>query len=238
MNTTRGRLLEIYRLLFDFFGPQHWWPGETPFEIAVGAVLTQNTSWSNVERAIANLKAAGCLGSPTRKDALGIPLDACTLHELDLEQLETLIRPAGYFRVKAKRLRNFTTWLCGRCGGDMQNLEGIPTARLREELLDISGIGPETADSILLYALNRPVFVVDTYTARVMVRHGLIAPEGLDYHQLQDLFTSNLEPDAALFNEFHALLVMAGKDYCKPTPRCPSCPLNPLPHRIDVERGD
>jgi endonuclease III related protein len=224
MNTTRERLLEIYRLLFDFFGPQHWWPGETPIEIAVGAVLTQNTSWSNVERAIANLKAAGCL-------------DACTLHGLDVEQLETLIRPAGYFRVKAKRLRNFTTWLCDRYGGDMQSLADLPTARLREELLGISGIGPETADSILLYALNRPVFVVDTYTARVMVRHGLIAPEGLDYHQLQDLFTSNLEPDAALFNEFHALLVMTGKDYCKPTPKCPSCPLNPLPHRIDVEQG-
>jgi endonuclease III related protein len=224
MNTTRERLLEIYRLLFDFFGPQHWWPGETPIEIAVGAVLTQNTSWSNVERAIANLKAAGCL-------------DACTLHGLDVEQLETLIRPAGYFRVKAKRLRNFTTWLCDRYGGDMQSLADLPTARLREELLGISGIGPETADSILLYALNRPVFVVDTYTARVMVRHGLIAPEGLDYHQLQDLFTSNLEPDPALFNEFHALLVMTGKDYCKPTPKCPSCPLNPLPHRIDVEQG-
>jgi endonuclease III related protein len=224
MNATRERLLEIYRLLFDFFGPQHWWPGETPIEIAVGAVLTQNTSWSNVERAIANLKAAGCL-------------DACTLHGLDVEQLETLIRPAGYFRVKAKRLRNFTTWLCDRYGGDMQSLADLPTARLREELLGISGIGPETADSILLYALNRPVFVVDTYTARVMVRHGLIAPEGLDYHQLQDLFTSNLEPDPALFNEFHALLVMTGKDYCKPTPKCPSCPLNPLPHRIDVEQG-
>lgn len=224
MNTTRERLLEIYQLLFDHFGPQHWWPGETPIEIAVGAVLTQNTSWSNVERAIANLKAAGCL-------------DACTLHELGMEQLETLIRPAGYFRVKAKRLRNFTTWLCDCYGGEMQSLAEIPTARLREELLDISGIGPETADSILLYALNRPVFVVDTYTARVMVRHSLIAPEGLDYHQLQDLFTSNLEPNAALFNEFHALLVMAGKDYCKPTPKCPLCPLNPLPHRIDVESG-
>ncbi len=220
MKTRHEQLLEIYRLLFDFFGPQHWWPGETPFEIAVGAVLTQNTSWSNVERAIANIKAAGCL-------------DACKLHDLDTGELETLIRPAGYFRVKAKRLRNFTTWLCNQYGGDIRNLEGVPTPRLREELLGISGIGPETADSILLYALNRPVFVVDTYTARVMVRHGLISPEGLDYHQLQDLFMSNLEPDAALFNEFHALLVMAGKDYCKPHPRCQSCPLDPLPHTTD-----
>ncbi|MEN6574741.1 MAG: endonuclease III domain-containing protein [Phycisphaerales bacterium] len=225
MKTTREQLLDIYRLLLDFFGPQHWWPGETPFEIALGAILTQNTSWSNVERAIANLKAA-------RR------LDACKLHALDMEQLETLIRPAGYFRVKAKRLRNFTTWLCDRYDGAMQNLEPIATNRLREELLAISGIGPETADSILLYALNRPIFVVDTYTARVMARHGLISPEGLDYHQLQDLFTSNLEPDAALFNEFHALLVMTGKDYCKPRPKCEPCPLAPLPHRIDIDPSD
>jgi endonuclease-3 related protein len=222
MKTTREQLLDIYRLLLDAFGPQHWWPGETPFEIALGAILTQNTSWSNVERAIANLKAAGLL-------------DANRLHTIDMEQLETLIRPAGYFRVKAKRLRNFTTWLCDRYEGDMQNLDPIATGRLREELLAISGIGPETADSILLYALNRPVFVVDTYTARVMVRHGLLAPEELDYSRLQDLFTSSLEPEVALFNEFHALLVRAGKDYCKPRPKCEPCPLAPLPHRIDVE---
>lgn len=222
MKTTREQLLDIYRLLLDAFGPQHWWPGETPFEIALGAILTQNTSWSNVERAIANLKAAG-------------PLDADRLHSLDMDQLETLIRPAGYFRVKAKRLRNFTTWLCDRYEGDMQSLDPIATGRLREELLAVSGIGPETADSILLYALNRPVFVVDTYTARVMVRHGLLAPEELDYSRLQDLFASSLEPDATLFNEFHALLVRAGKDYCKPRPKCDPCPLAPLPHRIDVE---
>ena len=221
MKTTSEQLLEIYQLLFDSLGPQHWWPGETPFEIAVGAVLTQNTSWTNVEKAIANLKAAG-------------RFDARTLHELDIEELETLIRPAGYFRVKAKRLRNFTTWLCDRHGGDLQNLEAFGTSQLHEELLGISGIGPETADSILLYALDRPIFVVDTYTARVMVRHGLIGPD-LDYPQLQDLFQSNLDPNVALFNEFHALLVMTGKDYCKPRPKCQACPLTPLPHTIDVE---
>ncbi len=221
MKTTREQLLEIYQLLFDSFGPQHWWPGETPFEIAVGAVLTQNTSWTNVERAIANLKAAG-------------RFDPTALHKLDIERLETLIRPAGYFRVKAKRLRNFTTRLCDHHRGDMENLEGVSTSQLREELLGISGIGPETADSILLYALNRPVFVVDAYTARVMVRHGRIGPD-LDYAQLQDLFQSNLEPDVALFNEFHALLVRAGKDYCKPRPKCQSCPLAPLPRKVDIE---
>jgi len=225
MKTTREKLLEIYQSLFDFFGPQHWWPGQTPFEIAIGAILTQNTSWSNVEKAIANIKAAG-------------RLDACKLHALDMEELEPLIHPAGYFRVKAKRLRNFTSWLCERYGGDMDSLADIATGRLWEELLAISGIGPETADSILLYALNRPVFVVDTYTARVMVRHGLIPPEGLEYSPLQDLFMSNLEPDAAFFNEFHALLVMTGKDYCKPRPKCEGCPLNPLPHRTDIEYGD
>lgn len=221
MKTTAEQLLEIYQLLFDAFGPQHWWPGETPFEIAVGAVLTQNTSWTNVEKAIANLKAAG-------------RFDPTTLHGLDIEELETLIRPAGYFRVKAKRLRNFTTWLCDRHGGDLRNLEGIGTSQLREELLAISGIGPETADSILLYALDRPVFVVDTYTARVMVRHSLIGPE-LDYPQLQDLFMSNLDADVPLFNEFHALLVMAGKDYCKPRPKCQTCPLQTLPHSVEIE---
>jgi endonuclease-3 related protein len=221
MSTTREQLLEIYRTLLDFFGAQHWWPGETPFEVAVGAILTQNTSWTNVEKAIANLKAAGCL-------------DAVKLHELDIAAIEKLIRPAGYFRVKARRLKNFIKWLCDNYGGDPRNLEAISTTRLREELLSISGIGPETADSILLYALNRPVFVVDAYTARVMVRHGLIAQEELDYHQLQDLFMSNLEPDAARFNEFHALLVMVGKDYCKPTPRCSPCPINSLPHSTEM----
>jgi endonuclease-3 related protein len=221
MSTTREQLLEIYRTLLEFFGPQHWWPGETPFEVAVGAILTQNTSWSNVEKAITNLMVAG-------------HLDAVKLHEIDTAELEKLIRPAGYFRVKARRLRNFINWLCDNYAGDLRNLVAISTTRLREELLSISGVGPETADSILLYALNRPVFVVDTYTARVMVRHGLIAPEGLDYAQLQDLFQSNLEPDAALFNEFHALLVMTGKDYCKPNPRCSSCPLDRLPHTTDA----
>ncbi|MBN1506487.1 MAG: endonuclease III domain-containing protein [Sedimentisphaerales bacterium] len=220
MSTTREQLLEIYQTLLEFFGPQHWWPGETPFEVTVGAILTQNTSWSNVERAIANLKTADCL-------------DAARLHQIDAAELEKLIRPAGYFRIKAKRLKNFIDWLCTNYGGDLRNLEDVSTTRLREELLSISGVGPETADSILLYALDRPVFVVDTYTARVMVRHGLIGPDELDYPQLQDLFMSNLDPDAALFNEFHALLVMTGKDYCKPNPRCTPCPLDKLPHTTD-----
>lgn len=218
---TRQQLIDLYECLFDAFGPQNWWPGDTPFEIIIGAVLTQNTSWANVERAIANLKAADCL--EPRK-----------LHGLDSDELETMIRPAGYFRVKAKRLKNLLQWLCDEYDGNLSVLEKANTSRLREELLGISGVGPETADSILLYALERPVFVVDAYTARVMVRHGLIEPE-TSYEQLQDLFQSNLEPDVQLFNEYHALLVRTGKDFCKPKPKCPSCPLNDLPHEIQVE---
>jgi len=221
MQKTREQLNEIYELLLDTFGPQHWWPGETTFEIILGAILTQNTSWTNVAKAIANLKAAGCL-APDK------------LHALEPGEVETLIRPAGYFRLKTKRLRHFTQWLFDEYGGDLDALAQVQTRRLREELLGISGIGPETADSILLYALNRPVFVVDTYTARVAVRHGLIEPD-CDYEQLQYLFESNLETDVPLFNEYHALLVRVGKDFCKPKPKCDACPLNGLPHTVDVE---
>ena len=217
----RQQLLEIYERLFHAFGPQHWWPGRTRFEIIVGAILTQNTSWANVAKAIANLNDAEAL-------------DPTTLHELDLDRLQTLIRPAGYFRLKAKRLRNFTQWLFDEYDSDLKRLDEIDTRRLREELLSVSGIGPETADSILLYALDRPVFVVDTYTARVAIRHQLIDPD-ITYDQLQDLFQSNLEPDVKLYNEFHALLVHVGKDFCKPKPKCAGCPLEPLPHTLDDE---
>ena len=218
MQKTREQLREIYDLLLAAFGPQHWWPGETTFEIIVGAILTQNTSWANVAKAIANLKAADCL-APDR------------LHALAPEEIETLIRPAGYFRLKTKRLRNFLQWLFNDYQGDLDALAQVETRRLREELLSVSGIGPETADSILLYAFGRPVFVVDAYTARVAVRHGLVEPD-VDYEQLQYLFESNLESDVPLFNEYHALLVCVGKDFCKPRPKCAACPLNPLPHEV------
>jgi endonuclease-3 related protein len=223
MQKARQQLQEIYYRLLDAFGPQHWWPGETQFEIIVGAILTQNTSWTNVEKAITNLKTAGLL-EPDK------------LHTLDAAELEQVIRPAGYFRLKTKRLRNFLQWLIDNYEGNLETVDGIDTRRLREELLAVSGIGPETADSILLYAFNRPVFVVDAYTARVAVRHGLIEPD-IDYEQLQYLFESNLETDAALFNEFHALLVCVGKDFCKPKPKCRHCPLNPLPHQIEPDRS-
>jgi endonuclease-3 related protein len=216
---SQEQLIEIYDLLFNAFGPQHWWPGRTRFEIIVGAILTQNTSWTNVAKAIANLREAAAL-------------EPKVLHELDPPELETLIRPAGYFHLKAKRLRNFTQWLFAEYDGDLQRLDEIDTRRLREELLSVSGIGPETADSILLYALDRPIFVVDAYTARVAVRHHLIDPD-ITYDQLQDLFQSNLEPNVQFFNEFHALFVHVGKDFCKPRPKCSGCPLEALPHTIE-----
>ncbi len=218
---TRETITEIYQLLYDTFGPQHWWPGETRFEIITGAILTQNTNWTNVEKAIKNLKAADCL----------IPEK---LHRLSYQQLAELIRPAGYYNVKAKRLKNFSDWLFENYNGDLAGLESIDTQRLRAELLAVKGIGFETADSILLYAFERPVFVVDAYTARIAARHGLIEP-GTDYEQLRYLFESNLPQDTKLYNEYHALLVRLGKDFCRPNPKCPACPLEKLPHTIDIE---
>jgi len=218
---TGEQLTEIYQLLYERFGPQHWWPGETQFEIIVGAILTQNTSWANVEKAIANLKSADRLTPEA-------------LRALDHAQLAELIRPAGYFNVKAKRLMSFLNWLFENYGGRLQDLESVNAHRLRAELLSVKGIGPETADSILLYAFDRPIFVVDAYTARVAVRHHLIEPDA-SYEQLQDLFQSNLPQDVRLFNEYHALLVRVGKEFCKPTPKCPACPLQRLPHTIDTE---
>jgi len=216
--TTRESIHRIYDSLLDRFGHQHWWPGETPFEIIVGAILTQNTNWTNVEKALNNLKAVKAL-------------DPQVLYHMPPEDLAEHIRPAGYFRVKTKRLRNFLAWLFGACNGQLDNMAQRCTVDLREEILAINGIGPETADSILLYALDRPVFVVDAYTARIAVRHGLIeAPFG--YDDLQALFQSNCPEDVQLFNEYHALLVRAGKENCRPKPLCETCPLNPLPHTV------
>ena len=218
---TGKQLTQIYQLLFDRFGPQNWWPGETQFEIIIGAILTQNTNWANVEKAIKNLKSADLL-TPEK------------LHHLDLPNLARFIRPAGYYNVKAKRLKNFVSWLFSKYDGQLINLENQDTDKLRIELLDIKGIGRETADSILLYTFERPIFVVDAYTARIAVRHGLIEPEA-DYEQLRELFQSNLPQDVRLFNEYHALLVRTGKDYCKPKAKCPGCPLEKLPHSLDFE---
>jgi endonuclease-3 related protein len=210
-----GALLAgIYETLRGAFGHRNWWPAETPLEVMVGAVLTQRTNWSNVEKAIAALKSAGAL-------------DAHALAAMPLERLQLVIRPAGYYRQKAFRLRRLAEWLCERAGGDVAALEGVPTEDLRAELLGISGIGPETADSILLYALSRPTFVVDAYTKRAMVRHRIVDPE-CTYEQLKELFESNLPADLELFKDCHAQLVELGKRCCRPKPLCAACPLHPL----------
>jgi len=217
----RGQLEEIYQLLFTRFGPQHWWPGETQFEIVTGAILTQNTNWANVEKAIANLKSASVL-TPDR------------LYHLRVSEVAELIRPAGYYRIKAQRLKNFLNWLFESYDGLLSNLENLETSRLRAELLALKGVGPETADSILLYAFGRNVFVVDAYTARVAIRHRLIEADA-SYEQIQELFQSNLSEDEKLFNEYHALLVRLGKEFCRPKAKCSGCPLEQLPHCIEIE---
>lgn len=208
---TASRLKRLYDSLFDRFGPQHWWPGETPLEIMIGAVLTQNTNWGNVERAIANLRAA----------------DALDLERIDRmapADLAALIRPSGYYNVKAARLKSLVRRIRGR-HNDLETFFSLDTAALRDELLACKGIGPETCDSILLYAAERPVFVVDAYTHRILTRHDLIWEED-GYYEMQELFESNLEADVQLFNEYHALIVRCGKEFCrKKRPRCRECPL-------------
>jgi len=205
------KLLDIYRILFDHYGPREWWPAETPFEVVVGAILTQNTAWKNVEKAIANLKQLG-------------PLTPEALFRLPEETLAEAIRPSGYYRQKGKRLRNLLGMLSDRFECRLEALFDLPTETLREELLALSGIGPETADSILLYAAGRPVFVIDTYTIRILSRHELL-PEETSYAEAQQWVTDHLPEDVQLFNEFHALLVNVGKDFCRPRPKCPGCPL-------------
>lgn len=205
-------LQDLYDRLFAAFGPQYWWPGETPFEIAVGAILTQNTNWANVERAISNLKRAKLLTCKT-------------LHALPDAELADLIRPAGYFNIKTKRLKAFLHYLSGEHGGSMSRMKKRELRRLRPELLGVNGIGPETADSILLYALDKPTFVIDAYTKRVLSRHGML-PYEAEYHVFQALFHEALPQDIQRYNEFHALFVKVGKEFCKPTPKCENCPLS------------
>ena len=205
-------LEEIYRRLLTHFGPQHWWPGETPFEVMVGAILTQNTNWQNVEKAIANLKGAGVLSLPA-------------LASLSREELAAHIRPAGSYNIKAGRLQNLFAMIAEEWDNDLDYLLQQSAPVLREQLLSVKGIGPETADSMVLYAAGQPIFVVDTYTHRILLRHELIS-EDYDYFQIQEMFMDNLDEDAALFNEYHALLVQVGKQFCKKSkPQCGECPL-------------
>jgi len=211
MKSNKRTLHEIYDKLYAFYGPQHWWPGDSPFEVAVGAILTQNTNWSNVEKAISNLKAARVL-------------TARALHRMPAAELALLIRPSGYFNIKTGRLKAFLAFILTVYSGSMKRMGKGDTASLRQELLNVRGIGPETADSILLYALDKPMFVIDAYTKRVMSRHGIL-DHGASYDEYQQMFHELLGNNIRMFNEYHALLVMVGKDYCKPKPLCEDCPL-------------
>jgi endonuclease-3 related protein len=205
-----GALLnELYERLWEAWGPQDWWPADTPFEVAVGAILTQNTNWGNVSRAITALKDQDVLHPQA-------------LHELPEPELARLIRPAGYYNVKARRLKNFLDFLANHYGNSMERLAADDLESLRPALLSIKGIGPETADSILLYALDKPTFVVDAYTFRILSRHGLI-DEACSYEELRQLFMEHLPGQVPRYQEYHALLVRLGKDYCRPRPRCATC---------------
>ena len=238
---------KIYRELSRSWGPQHWWPAETPFEVIVGAILTQNTSWTNVERAIASLRTAGRLSIDGIRTA-------------ELVDLEQLVRPSGYFRQKAKRLKDFVVFVDAQYGGSLVAMLATPTPGLREELLALKGIGPETADSILLYAGHHPIFVVDAYTRRVLERHDAIGAKA-KYDEIRELVEEALsradpkvvdasvlldprrpsvhEPSAMStaakselaqrYNEMHGLFVQAGKHHClKQNPKCEVCPLGPM----------
>ncbi len=207
--------LDAYQLLYSHFGPQGWWPGETPLEIMVGAVLTQNTNWTNVTKAIDNLRQGGMLGYPQ-------------LLEMSLDLLAEYIQPSGYFNLKAKRLHNLLKMIENLYDGNLDHFSNDDVVSARENLLNVKGVGPETADSILLYACVQPIFVIDTYTHRVFSRHNLVEEE-TDYHTMQTVFMDHLPEDVQLFNEFHALIVRVAKQFCKKTNQlCEQCPLQGL----------
>lgn len=204
------QLRQIQDHLWNHFGPLGWWPGETPFEVVVGAVLTQNTSWKNVEKAIANLKAAGVM------ELQGID-------QMAVSELAKLLVPAGYFNVKTRRLKALVRHVTKRYG-TLARFFAQPMDSLRQELLGIHGVGPETADSVLCYAAEMPSFVVDTYTRRILSRHNLVDPD-IRYEALRDFCMDALPEDVKIYNEFHAGMVAVGNRYCRPTPRCDECPL-------------
>jgi endonuclease-3 related protein len=207
----KARLLRLYRALLAYHGPQHWWPARTPFEVAVGAILTQHTAWRGAALAITALRARGLL-APRR------------LAATPAVRLEPLVRPSGTYRLKTRRLLDFTRWLLTRFGGDFGAMRRAPLGPLRREILKVPGLGPETADAILLYAAGRPVFVADAYTRRVLARHRLM-PGRSGYEDARTLLEAHLPSDPALFNELHALLVAVAKSHCRTVPHCASCPL-------------
>jgi len=208
---TRQTLLTIFDKLLDEFGKRNWWPGDTQLEIIIGAILTQNTSWKNVEKAILNMKKFNIL-------------DIKKLYTLDTSTLANIIKPAGFFNIKAQRIKAFIRFIYEEYGGTIKRLQNMNTQKLRELLLSIYGVGYETADSILLYAFNKPVFVVDGYTKRFLKNHNLYDGK-LAYTDIQQYFMDNLPHNTYLFNEFHALIVYLCQTYCKKIPLCGSCPL-------------
>jgi endonuclease III related protein len=221
----REELLKMYELLNVYFGDLHWWPADDPFEVMVGAILTQNTAWTNVEKAIQALRENGLL-TPT------------TLSCIPDDELARIIRPSGYYNLKAGRLKAFVRFMMMEYSGNVETMKVEDLSRLRDKLLGVKGIGPETADSILLYACQRPVFISDAYTRRILLRHGMIGNDA-DYHSIQALFMDHLQPDVALFNQYHALIVNTGKTFCRRTAECAACPLTFFSGRIEdpVRRG-
>jgi len=207
-------LLDVYHRLFDHHGPQHWWPAETPLEMIIGAILTQSAAWTNVGKAIGNLKASGCLSIEG-------------LRNLPQDELARLIYPSGYYKVKARKVKAFVEWLEEGYSGDRNRLFALDTPTLRQELLSVHGVGEETADSIILYAAHQPIFVIDAYTRRIITRLGL-APRKETYAAFQSLFMDSLPHEEPLFNEYHALLVQHGKSVCRKNPLCADCCLNRL----------
>jgi endonuclease III related protein len=203
---------EYFNSLFTALGPQHWWPGKTQFEVILGAILTQNTSWKNVELALSNLRGAGVF-------------TATAVEEVHIRRLQTLVRPSGYYHQKARALKAFVRFLRVEYHGSLKRMFATPTAELREKLLRVWGIGPETADAILLYAGNHPVFVVDTYTKRIMARHGWISAKA-KYEEVRWMFERQFSGDVERFKEFHGLIVTVGKNWCrKQVAECEKCPL-------------
>ncbi|MEW6531792.1 MAG: endonuclease III domain-containing protein [Thermodesulfobacteriota bacterium] len=215
-------LMRMYQAMRAHFGHRNWWPGNSAFEVCVGAVLTQNTAWRNVAQAISNLKDAAAL-------------DPFRIYELSHDELAALIHPAGYFNVKATRLGNFVEHLILCHNGDLDALFDSPVEALRQELLSINGVGKETADSIILYAAGKLIFVVDAYTRRVLGRHGLVDDKA-DYDTVQALFHAHIPSDVDLYNDFHAQFVAVGHWYCKRVPLCDSCPLGPFRDHKPVNR--
>lgn len=217
-------LLKIYDLLYAKFGPRYWWPGDTKIEVIIGAILTQNTAWRNVEKAIRNLKKEKMLRSSR-------------LFDISEKKLAALIRPSGYYNVKAERIKIFLKFLNVCYNGSIGRMFKTDLYQLRKELLALKGIGQETADSILLYAGGKPVFVVDAYTKRVLLRHGFIGQKA-DYKEIQSLFMNNLPEDTGLFNEFHALIVELGKSICKTKkPLCNICPIRSMRRKQNARRN-